>query len=99
MISRIAVRDGNRGRIEFASFPGSSVVPAHRERRGIGMHVPCLGPEHFARPQSDACKQRCRVVFIEPVQGVSQTIIVEYLGSNPWTRQVFNGLIGNELRD
>jgi hypothetical protein len=63
------------------------------------MHL--LGCDAKALPcaPGDSGKQLCQIVGIQPVQGTPQAIIIEHLGSDSWSQQVFKRFVREVLRD
>ncbi len=62
------------------------------------MQPPHLDPKGSACPQRQPRKQSCHVVFVQPVQGAPQTVVVEVLGQDPWPQKVFHRFVSVELR-
>ena len=61
----------------------SGVFAADRERGGDHMHLPSADGKASPRLVRDRCKQHRRVMGIQPVEGLSQTGIMEHPGSDP----------------
>lgn len=74
------------------------VLPVDRERGGVGVQSPDLHAERSARPQRQPREQPRHVVLIQPVQGASQTVVVEVLGQDPRPQQMLHRFVGEELR-
>src|SRR5215472_9469604 len=97
MVTRIAVGDRDRGGfglLRFTSLIGST----HGKRGRINMDLTRADAKDLTSLRRNACKQLRRVVSVEPVQSASQAIIVEIIGLDPLTKQMFNRLVGKELR-
>ena len=61
------------------------------------MHLFGLDAKDPPRLGRDSGKQLGQIVGVQPVQRAPQAVIVEHLGFNSWSQQVFNWLIREEL--
>ena len=62
------------------------------------MHLICLDPKDLVRSARNPGKQLGEIVRVQSIQGASQTVIFKHLGSDPWSQQVLDGFVGEELR-
>ncbi len=75
------------------------VLPGHRERGGVHVHLSCGYAKALTRLPSDPGKQRGGIMVVQPIQCPPQAIVMQHLGRDPWTQQVLHRLGRKELRD
>ncbi len=61
------------------------------------MHLLSLDAKDLPRLGRDPSKQLGQIVGVQPVQRAPQAVIIEHLGCNSWSQQVFNWLVRKEL--
>jgi len=63
------------------------------------MHQPRGDTQLLSGFASDPCKQSGHIMFIEPIQGTSQAIVIELFRFDPLAKQMLQRLMFKVLRD
>jgi hypothetical protein len=88
VVTPIAIDDGNGDRFLFwlvlrAAFSFCKLLSIHAKRGGIDMHLVGLDAEALPGLQGQSGKQSRHIMLIEPIEGSSQTIIIEHVRRDP----------------
>src|SRR5260370_14368963 len=107
MIARIAIRDGDQRRLSlhglcclawlFHSLTCAAVGSTHGEGGRVHMHLTSCDTKDLPRFAGDPGKQFRRVVSVQPIQGATQTVVIEHFGLDPSTQQVLNWFVSEVL--
>lgn len=63
------------------------------------MHLLGFDAKESPGVRRDPGKQLCQIVGVQPIQGAPQAIIIEHLGGDSRSQQMFERLVREELRD
>jgi hypothetical protein len=94
VIAGIPIGDGEGMRIEVRS-----VFSRHGKGGRVHVHLPRRDAKALASLARQSGEEGGRIVLVEPVQRSSQAVVMQHLGRDAGTQQVFDRLGREELRD
>jgi hypothetical protein len=94
VIPGIPIGDGEGMRIEVRG-----VFSRHGKGGRVHVHLPRRDAKALASLARQSGEEGGGIVLVEPVQRASQAVVMQHLGRDAWTQQVFDRLGRKELRD